>query len=154
MTYTTRSRVSALMAHSPEFTSTTTVTSGQVDVWIGDVEAELDSALAELGISVPVSAPSHFLGWLTKLATEGVAATVLKSWFQDAGGPNSEGAWAVYERRYRDGIKAIRDGRIPVDVSESPDLGISSFELLHPDGVSAGDFGSGSDPMFSRDMDW
>src|SRR3972149_2355500 len=124
MSYTTRARVESLMGRVRKTVTTlsdsTTVTADEVDDWIDACSAEVDVALLSQGYPVPVTSPASYLAYLDKLVAEGVAATGLKSWFQESTGPNSEGAWAVYERRWRDGIKAIRDRRmVPTALDEA-----------------------------------
>lgn len=136
------------------FSSTTTIKASEVDAIIDEIEADIEVALGGQGVALPVTTPPSLVTWLGKLATDGAAATVLKAWFQDSGGSNSESAWSVWENRYKDGLARIRRGELPTEVDEPEDRGVSSFQTRHPDGVEAGHFGSASDPMIGRDTAW
>lgn len=118
--YTTRAKVEGLCSLLGTLTATTRVTGPMLDVFIEDVEAEIDVALMAVGYAAPYDEPGAFLTWLGKLAADGAAATLLKAWFTDTAGPNSENSWSVFERRYRDGLKGIRDrSMVPTSIGES-----------------------------------
>lgn len=153
MSYTTAARVQALAARLPTFSAATTVTADEVDTFIEDTEAEINVALSKHGYTVPVSSPAEFLTWLGKVATEGVAALVLKAWYQDSTGPNSESAWSMYERRYRDALKEIRDGvMIPGSTDDGGGAGIASFTT----DVAVDELGTGgdADAVFTMTTEW
>lgn len=153
MAYTTRARVQALCKRLPTFSPTTTVTADEVDGYITDTDAEINVALSKHGYAVPITSPPEFLAWLGKVATEGVAAVVLKAWYQDASGPNSESAWAEWARRYRDAIKALRDGDMtPGSIDVTGGAGIASF-TTHVATTALGE-GGDADPAFSKAMEW
>lgn len=102
------------------FLTTTPVTIADVAEFLTDHSGEVSVALSSQGYVGVVTEPAAFVAWLDALVCYGTAAAVLKSWFQDPSGPQSEAAWAVWERRYRDGLKAIRDGTmIPSEVDEA-----------------------------------
>lgn len=108
MAYTTAADVTKLTPILGTLSGTSKVTSFQLASMLAEVEAEIDVALSSLGYAVPWDTAGPYLTWLGKLASEGAAATLLKAWFSDSSGPNSEASWAVFERRYRDGLAAIR----------------------------------------------
>lgn len=119
MAYTTRAKVLSQCSLLGSLSGTTRVTAEDLDGFILDVEAEIDVALMSVGYAAPYIEEGAFLTWLGKLASDGAAATLLKAWFTDTSGPNSENSWSVFERRYRDGLKGIRDrSMIPVSLGE------------------------------------
>lgn len=120
MAYTYSAKVLSLCSLLGTLSSSTRITADQLEDMIADVEAEIDVALMSLSYAAPYTEAGAFLTWLSKLATEGAASTLLKAWFTDTAGPNSESSWSVYERRYRDGLKAIRDrSMVPTAIGES-----------------------------------
>ena len=128
--YTTIDRVQALCKRLPTFTASTTVTADDVASLIDGHEGELNVALMVRGFTVPVTEPAALVAWLEKVATEGVAAAVLKAWFQDAAGMNSEASWAVWEKRYQAALAMIRDMKSDLSqiaVANSGGGGVSSW---------------------------
>lgn len=119
MVYTSGAKVLSQCSLLGSLSETTRVTAEDLDGFILDVEAEIDVALMAVGYAAPYTETGAFLTWLGKLASDGAAATLLKAWFTDTSGPNSENSWNVFERRYRDGLKGIRDRTmIPVALGE------------------------------------
>lgn len=119
MAYTTSPKVESLCSLLGTLTASTRVTASDLLGFIEDVEAEIDVALMAVGYAAPYTDAGAFLTWLGKLAADGAAATLLKAWFTDTSGPNSENSWNVFERRYRDGLKAIRDrSMVPATIGE------------------------------------
>lgn len=140
-TYTDPTRVQALCSMLPELDETTQVTLAELSDFITDAEAEIDAALVAVGFGAPATAPAAFVSWLGKLATEGAAATLLKAWFQDAQGVAGESAWAVYERRFNEGIKRLLAG------SMTPSESATSTDAETP-------FAPEADPIFEVGKAW
>lgn len=135
MAYTTRTRVEALMRRlvnmtGGSFDASSRVTSEDVQDWIDTHTAQVDVALSAQGYTVPITEPASYLKWLDKLVSEGVAATLLKSFFQLEG--KAESASDQYEQRWRDGLKAIMDGSMV-----PPSIGSTAGAI--PDGEHAVD---------------
>lgn len=147
--YTTNDRVQARLPKLPAFTSSTTVTADEVSDMIGEHEAEIDTALAFIGYSVPVTSPASLAAWLGKIATEGVAAAVLKAWYQDATGPNSESQWAQLEKRYQDALARIWAGQLAPAQAQS---GISSWTTDYAGEPSP--FHPDADPVVTMEQVW
>jgi hypothetical protein len=130
--YSTSARVEKLMTKA-QVGAGRPLETVDVDEFLEDVSAEIDTAFASRGFAVPITAPDYLLRWVEKLATEGAAATTLKALYQSPSGPNSEGAWAVYERRYQKGIDEIRSGRfVPTELNESSGALPSSLSTREP----------------------
>lgn len=146
--YTTLDRVQARLPRLPAFTAATTVTADQVADLIDQHEAEIETALSFIGYATPVTSPSSLVVWLTKIATEGVAAAVLKSWYQDATGPNSESQWSVMEKRYQAALQRIWDGKLP----SGSGSGISSWTTDYAGADSP--LAAEADPVVTMDADW
>lgn len=141
-TYTTADRVRALCKRLPAFSASSTITTTEVEALIDDHEAEVNVALARYGYTVPVTSPAALETWLGKVVTEGVAAAVLKSLYQESTGPNAESAWSVWEKRYQDALKAIRsDNMVPAVTDTTGGRGIASFTT----DVAEDELGTGGD---------
>lgn len=85
-------------------------------VIVDETSEEIDTRLSAAGVAIPATAPASFLGFLSRLNAYGAAAAILKSMFPGATGAAETPAYAFWERRYRDGLKAIADGTaIPPD---------------------------------------
>ena len=94
-------------------TDQTPLTPDQVDEFIADVDAEINGVLVRLGYTVPVMSPVWFIARLRSLSSDGSAAIALKALFSDAVGPGAAPAYAFYERRYREGLKLLKEGTHP-----------------------------------------
>ncbi len=155
--YTTTDRVRTLCKRLPAFGATSTMTDTEVESLIDDHEAEINVALSKHGYAVPVTSPAYLATWLGKVATEGVAAAVLKSYYQDSSGPNAESAWSVWEKRYAEALKAIRaDDMIPGVTDEAGARGVSSFATDYADDYEdrAADLPLHARPAFTKAMEW
>lgn len=93
--------------------SSTPVSQSQVDDIIDDIAGEIDGVLVNLGYSVPVTEPTWFLNRLRSLNADGAASITLKSLFPESSGPGSTSAYAFYDLRYRNGLKALKNGAHP-----------------------------------------
>lgn len=110
-------------------------TSTQVGVILDDISDEIDTVLAGQGMAPPITAPDYFVGRLKRLNVYGAAAAVLKSFFPEARGQGENPAYAFWEARYRDGLKALRSGAdIPSSITESKaNLQPSGYFTRNPD---------------------
>lgn len=149
MAYTTNDRVQARLPKLPAFTASTTVTADEVAAMVEEHEAEIDTALAYIGYTVPVTSPASLVAWLGKVATEGVAAAVLKAWYQDASGPNSESQWAQLEKRYQAALERIWAGKL---APANGQLGISSWTTDYAGEDSP--FAPEADPVVTMEHVW
>lgn len=119
-------------------TTSTPVKIVTVEEFIDDVDAEINSLLFKLRYSIPVTEPEWFVTRLRSLSADGAAAITLKSLFPEATGPGGSPAYAFYEERYRDGLKAIEGGAHPRSsnvetaatwFTEHPDLDTTLFKV-------------------------
>lgn len=133
MAYTSTAQVQGLIgAFTISDTSVPSLT--QVNSIIDSISDEIDSVLAGIGFTVPVSTPDYFTRRLALLNAYGVAAAVLKSAFPEARGPGENPAYAFWETRYRDGIKALRSEQDIPSTSAATGSGTpSSYFLRNPD---------------------
>lgn len=130
--YSTSARVEKLMTKA-QVGAGRPLDTVDINEFLEDVSAEIDTAFASRGFSVPITAPDYLLRWVEKVAIEGAAATALKALYQSASGPNSEGAWAVYERRYQKSLDEIRSGRfVPAELTEASGSLPSSLSTREP----------------------
>lgn len=117
MAYAAIADVQALMAKFV-ISATSTPTTTQAEGMITQVSNDIDRVLAQRGVAVPVTTPAYFTGWLTAVNSWGAAAAVLKSMFPGATGPGENPAWAFWEKRYQDALKAIADSDLPSEITE------------------------------------
>lgn len=150
MAYAVQADVEGLIAQWT-LSATSKPTSTQVGVIITDVSNEIDSLLAGLGYTVPVTAPSYFLDWLGILNAYGAAAAVLKSMFPDAAGPGETPAYAFWESRYKAGLGRLKDGSaIPAGLARSSkSLVPSTYFTRNPDEDE--DLGDIAEPRIKMD---
>lgn len=111
MAYATVPDVERLMAQFV-IGSSTKPTETQVETIIADTEQEINAILAGRRITVPVTQPTEFVGWLKLLVSYGATAAVLKSMFPSAAGPGETPAYAFWESRYKAGLKGLSDGTL------------------------------------------
>lgn len=155
--YTSATRVRTLCKRLPAFSGTSTMTDTEVASLIDDHEAEINVAISRHGYTVPVASPAWLVTWLGKVATEGVAAAVLKALYQEGTGPNSESAWSVWEKRYAEALKMIRaDEMIPGIVDDTGGRGVGSFTEDYAEGYddAAADLPTHARPAFTMAMEW
>lgn len=109
MAYATTTDVQGLL---PKWTisASSSPTTTQVSAMLADVEAEINVALANQGVSTPYATAGDFLDWLGKLSADGTAARTLKAMFPDSSGPMETPAYKYFSDQYAAGLKAIRDG--------------------------------------------
>lgn len=113
-----------------------------------DISNEIDVRLSGAGFSVPVMTPSYFVDWLGRLNAYGAAAAILKSMFPDALGPGETPAYAFWEARYQEGLKAIADGAVspPEAASNSNQVLPSTYLTRNADAEE--DLGAIAEPLF------
>lgn len=107
-------------------TNTSPWTVAGVGSLIGEVSAEIDTAVAAAGYGLPIATTATTAyARLQNLCKMGVCWQVLKSIFPDMGGPGDKVSLAAdYRTAYVDGLDAIRAGSEPLigaglDASES-----------------------------------
>lgn len=99
--------------------SSTVPTLVQVTAIVDDTSSEIDTVLAGRGIAPPVASPDYFVDRLRLLNSYGAAAATLKAFFPEHTGPGEQPAFAFWETRYREGLKALRTGDdIPTSMGE------------------------------------
>lgn len=121
----------------------------QATAIIDATSSEIDVALSGAGLSVPVVAPSYFVEWLSQLNKYGAVAAILKAMFPDAVGPDDTPAYAFWEKRYREGLKAISDGSM-IPGGSTPGAGSvmpSSYLTRNPDEEQ--EIGTIAEPQFT-----
>lgn len=151
--YTTATKVQTLCKRVPTFSATSPITLDEVNALIDRHEAEVDVALSFHGYPTPVTTPAPLVVWLEKIVTEGVAAAVLKSLFQDPTGPNSEASWSTWERRYQEALAQLRKGNmVPASTDETGGSGVASWTTDYA-GADAG-LDPAAEPVFTSGMEW
>jgi len=110
MAYATRSDVEGLIAQF-NVNASTKPNAIQIDTIIAGVSNEIDVYLGPY-VTVPVTTPDYFYGWLKQLNAYGAAAQVLKSMFPATVGAGEIPAWGFWKSLYDAGIKSIKDGDI------------------------------------------
>ena len=152
MAYATSAEVQAAIAKFT-ITSTTKPTSSQLTTILAEIDGYIDSILSAKGIAVPITAPAHFTQALQSIGVAGTAARVLKSMFPDAVGADETPAYAYWQARFDDGIKALVDGSlIPDDPlvigTTSGYVAPSTYLTNNPD--EEVDLGTIGEPFFTR----
>lgn len=155
--YTTAERVQARCKRLPPFSAATVVRIDEVEDLINEHEGELNLALRLRGFDVPITSPSDLLAAAQKAVTEGVSAAVLKAWFQDASGPNSEASWSTWERRWQKFLDWIRDDSnslTAIAVAGSGGGGVASYQDYDDDCPPSTVRGRSGRPAFTMGMEW
>lgn len=111
-------------------TNTQPLTLGEVASVIVEVSAELDSAAAAAGYAVPVStAATSAYAQMQRWCKQGAGAAVLGIIFPNLGGPGARSSLADdYRTAYRDALKALRKGEMPL-IGASPGAAGEGREL-------------------------
>lgn len=162
MSYATTVTVQGAMAKFV-ISGSTQPTSTQVQAMIDGIAAEINSHLASVGYTVPVTTPDYFLAYLGELNTWGAVASVLKSMFPSATGPAETPAYAFWEKRYQAGLTDI-DKRVitsPTSPMSSDSLA-RSYLTDYPansgadghDGFTGPAFGLGDQPVFAMGQEF
>ena len=127
------------------------LTSANASDIMDGIAADIDGRLAGYGFSVPVTSPATATEYLLSVNVWGAVAEIQKAQFRSGTGPNTEGAWAFYEKRYRDALAGLRDwaeGVLGVGTGIMP----GSYTLRYPDeDVSQG---ANADSLMSVKMQW
>lgn len=152
MAYAEVSDVQELIAQFP-IGAASKPTHEQVQNIITDTEYEVNVNLSARGLTVPVTTPDYFVGWLGRVVTYGAAAAVLKSMFPNATGPAETPAYAFWEARYRTALKGINDGTFtPTGGGANVRISPSAYFTKYPDeDKSLGDI---AEPFFKRAKVW
>jgi len=151
MAYATLSDVEARVPSRGGATWYAPLTVAQAQAMVDGVSAEIDSVMAGVGYTTPVSSPAGLVTWLQTLNVWGTAAEIQRARFQDSGGTNSEAAWRFFEDRYQAGIKALPtrvEGFAGTSAAELP----SSYTLANP--LVDNDLGANAEPKMTTDMEW
>lgn len=151
MTYDTGAGVEARMAQHGGLSSSTKPTKAQADAIRQGVSAEIDAAMANNGLSVPVSSPPALVSYLAAVEVWGTVAEVLKARFPDSGGPGSEAAWDFFESRYKLAMDRLWSGDALAKLDSAANTP-SSYGIEHP--TTDSDLGTNAEPTFSTGMKW
>ena len=109
MAYATLHDVEGLMPHL-NLSGSSKPTETQVEGYLVRSAGEIDSALASVGLSVPVTEPPEFVEDLRQLNAEGAAGMALLAAYPNTGGPGSTDAGPTYLRGYRQRLTEFRKG--------------------------------------------
>lgn len=113
--------IAGVQALNPKRTygASTTPTTTQVEGFITDIAAELDTVMAGRGLGVPVTTPAEFLAYVTHLNELGAAALAERAMFPEQSGAGMTASGTELWRQYQAGLKYLRDGKLPVSMSGS-----------------------------------
>ena len=119
-------------------TSSTAVTLDQLTTMIDGIAAQIDTVLKGAGVAaVPVTGglDSTFNTFLVEVNKWGAAGEYLKGLFPEAVGPGESPAFAFWEKKYQDTLKAWREGKdLPAGLLSGPnDPGPSTYFTRDPD---------------------
>lgn len=134
-------------------TNTAPLTLGEVGSIIAEISAELDGAAAGAGYTVPVSSvATQAYTQMQSWTKQGAGARVLNIIFPNvSGGPGSRTTLAAeYAAAYRDALKALRRGEMPL-VGADHDAGEGARELARSYATSETTATAGVDPVFNVD---
>lgn len=143
MPYALIEDVQGMNARRTPYSTSTTPTREQVEGFITDISAEVDSALSAAGVFTPVSTPAAFVSALKRLTTYGAAALAEMAAFpeQDRGQASSSQGdryWAMYQS----GLKGLKDGsgiNADAPTSSTSRLLTRSYGTDHPPDDGSGD---------------
>ena len=115
-TYCTEDQVEQVLGVAFRLSATSNPSTTQAAQFMSAVAAEINTALASNGITVPVTTPAYFLDDVTRLNALGAAAMILQAAFPAREGPGSSTLAASLMLQYRTALKAYRSGEgIPED---------------------------------------
>jgi hypothetical protein len=126
MAYCTISDVQIFAAKFPLSTSTTP-TSTQVETLIDLVAAQIDSVLLSKGYTVPVTTPTEFVNSLRLLNAQGAEAMALMAQFPGGASKDSIPQYQSILELYQAGLKALRNGEMPIALGKSGTGGMGSL---------------------------
>tara|TARA_Y100000310_G_scaffold94659_1_gene92412 strand:- start:466 stop:939 length:474 start_codon:yes stop_codon:yes gene_type:complete len=137
MAYASTSDVNRVLGPH-EATATTAVTLTDLGNIIDGISAQIDSVLKGAGVgTVPVtsSADSTFATFLIAVNIWGAAGEYLKGLFPEATGPGESPAFAFWQKKYTDTLKAWREGKdLPSGLTGgSNDQAPSTYFTRNPD---------------------
>jgi hypothetical protein len=142
MAYCLIADVSGLLAQRT-FSATTKPTITQVNTFISDIAAEIDTALLSRGLTAPATTPTDFVTHLKQVNAMGAAALAEQAMFPEAGGmgstPNSKRLWEMYQAA----LKALKADPLP-----------SSMDSALPGGYATECAEGDNDPVFTKDMEF
>lgn len=101
------------------YSDSTKPTTTQVEGFITDIAGEIDTVLAGRGMTVPVTTPAEFLTYVTHINALGAAALAERAGFPEASGPLATPASVVLWKQYQDGLKYLKEGKLPVSLDGS-----------------------------------
>ncbi len=131
MSYCTITEIQAL---NPKRTygALTTPTQTQVETFIDQIGAEIDTILEGRGYTTPVTALSTttaFYNFIVALCARGASALAEQAMFPEAGGQMSTPAAQILWKQYQEGLKFLREGQLSVGTSGAvASLPFSFFE--------------------------
>lgn len=137
-------------------TNTAPYTLAEIAVAISEISAELDGAAAAAGYTVPIvppasGGPTTAYQQMQLLAKKGVGALVLRAIFPGLGAAGKSTLADSYEVSYRDAIKLIREGKMPL-IGAGSSAGSDGRELPRSNYTSDTSATVGVTPTI--DMDW
>lgn len=131
MSYCTVTDVQSLNTKRAAYSASTTPTLTQVNEFIDNISAEMDSILEGRGYVTPVDASTtsaKFVAWMLALNARGAASLAEQAQFPDRSGLTSApGSSSMYWKQYREGLEFLKVGTIPGSDSGDP-LPFSFFE--------------------------
>lgn len=137
MGYATLARLRGMLGRVELSATSKPVNEADAQQFIDDHADEINAALNAAGVgTVPVTAPASYVDRLALLNSYGAASMVIEATFPGEAFAPVAGS-RLWEQRYKDGIKAIRNGSdIPPELLDgfaSPDVAPMSYFEQHPD---------------------
>jgi hypothetical protein len=127
MAYCTITEVNALISKYVTGDSTTPTTT-QAEVLTELVYGKINTVLASMGYTVPVTTPESFVSALKLLNIQGAAAMILMSMFPGATGQDSTPMWKSLHDIYLKGLKDLQNGEVPSSLGRAGEtLGAGSL---------------------------
>ena len=144
MAYCEIADVQALNPTRPTYSAGTKPTATQVEGYITDIAAEIDTALKARGLNTPVTAPTDFVAHLKQMNALGAAALADSAMFPEAMGPGASphGAWLW--GLYKGALKSLRESELPV--GSGGESKPTSYAVEHPDDKG--------EPKFKKDKEF
>lgn len=115
--YCTLAQVMALNAQRSPYAHDTVPTRAQVEAFMDEIAAEIDTALGANGVTTPVTTPATFLTTIARLNAVGAAALAEQTGYPDSGeGSNAQRYWDQYQT----GLERLYKGEgVPVSAPDS-----------------------------------
>ena len=111
------------------YSATTTPTTAQIEDYIDQIAAEMDTVLEGRGLTVPVTTPAAFLKFLVHLNALGASSMAEKAMFPETQGLVSTSSAAVLWKQYREGLDYLAAGNLSSEViGDATALPFSFFE--------------------------